>query len=289
MRQFFLLAALAVSLSLARPAPVPREPPSLTLSPRVVDGLQIALFLENAEASYLKSASSTMVAKRSALEAVMKQDEVHRQALRGILAAAGTRPILPCNTTFTAYNETSLLRVGNILSAARAGAALDLLMSLPSADFGLAPGVAAMAAGEARHQQVLGAAPFDAVMPASWAVNVVRRLSHQACPTFSGLPNAPRLDGSVSRLDNRPMVRFHWKSADLERRAAVEPLFLSWLGRPGGPAHTPLRLLTENSGEWDMPGGMGSLVFVALTTQAQFTTYEDLAKYTLAGPAVLSV
>lgn len=156
-----------------------------------------------------------------------------------------------------------------------------------------------MAAAEARHQNALSTdvwgcpdnQPFDASIPAPWAFNVVRHLViPDSCSALPPVPAIPPLKGHITSDGTGAVLTLNWQASDLASSGiSVEPLFVSWLGRPGGPVHTPLRLNNETSGEWAVPEGVRGAAFVALTTQAQFTTYAELGRQVVAGPVVVTV
>lgn len=156
-----------------------------------------------------------------------------------------------------------------------------------------------MAAAEARHHNTLSTEvwkdpemrPFDASMPASWAFNIVRHfVIPDSCTMLPPVSVTPTLKGHVTIDGATPVIKLEWQASDLTSRGiTVEPLFISWLSRPGGPVHTPMRLNNVTSGEWGVPKGVLGTTFVALTTQAQFTTYEELRKQVVAGPAVVTI
>lgn len=224
---------------------------------------------------------------------------MHRQALHGILTAAGTKPGPVCKFLFSNLNGSTLTGAGQSLSAAKTGSSLDLLINLPLEDAVLAPGLAEMAAAEARHQNILSTEvwkeaavrPFDSSMPATWAFNLVRHfVMPDSCSLLPSVSALPQLNGHVSSEDARYVARLSWKASELASQGiTVQPLFLSWLSRPGGPIHTPMRLNNEHSGEWSVPEGVRGVAFIAITIQAQFTTYEELSRHIVAGPAMVTV
>ncbi|KAB2099716.1 hypothetical protein AG0111_0g12045 [Alternaria gaisen] len=65
-------------------------------------------------------------------------------------------------------------------------------------------------------------------------------------------------------------------------------LLAGWVNQANKPVYTPLTNTSRGKGTAKVPQGLSGITFVAITTE-QFTDVDDLARGTIAGPAVVVV
>ncbi|KAK8073340.1 hypothetical protein PG994_004239 [Apiospora phragmitis] len=199
----------------------------LSLLPTTVTYLQLALFLENLEAEFFRSAVSNLtdqdarhgasfhqtvqaaatvrhklVPSMPAPLTTPKQEVAHQQALVNILGAAGAAAVPPCRYVFPSTNTDEFSSVGKTLSVVGAGATVGLAGALSATNPELVPGIASIAATEARHAALFevanGAAPnpaaFETPIPGPWAFNLALGLAVPGtCPVLPPMPILPKL------------------------------------------------------------------------------------------------
>ncbi|KAK8121462.1 hypothetical protein PG999_005582 [Apiospora kogelbergensis] len=279
----------------------------LNLLPSTVTHLQLALFLENLEAEFFRSAVSNLTDQdarhgasfRQTVQAAAMQEVAHQQALANILGAAGAAAVPPCRYVFPSTNTDEFLSVGKTLSVIGAGATVGLVGPLSATNPELVQGIASIAATEARHAALFDvandAAPnptaFETPIPGTWAFNLALglavpgtcpllpphgHLAQTRCIPPGGGPDAP--------------TRFTWDAAQEPFKAqSAEPLYVAWVNQMRPPIYTPLGISAPGSGDAKAPEGLQGAVVVVLTAQNRLERLEELAAATLAGPVVLVV
>ncbi|KAK1838446.1 twin-arginine translocation pathway signal [Colletotrichum chrysophilum] len=288
----------------------------LTISAPAARSLQLALFIKNAEVDFFRRLSSTVETTSppnitgADLESISTQDQIQRDALRRILDAAGEDPVQPCTYSPPPGDWAASVSAGSRLKSIGASANLGIAESIAATDATLLPGVLAMAATEARHDAVMAAADgkpasptaFDTAIPEEWAFNLaLGSVVPGTCPSLPALPVVPGLLAQLGGVGGGGgsggsgggggvTCSFSW---DPEQAAASiespKPLFIAWVNQLAAPVYTSLAATSPGNGTASPPGGMAGSVFAVLTSQDEAATVAELAGYTLAGPAYLSV
>ncbi|KFX94961.1 hypothetical protein O988_06068 [Pseudogymnoascus sp. VKM F-3808] len=281
---------------------------ALYLSPGTVAGLQLALYLENLEVNFFRSASVNITSGDAAqgisnatLDAisVAAQEQVHQKTLQNILLAAGSSIIPECQYVFPSRNTSEFLSLGRSLSSVGVSAILGLAETVAILDSSLVSGIASIAATEARHDaffnvangQLPNPAPFDTPISSTWAYNLALKFIVPAsCPVELPITILPTLSTQVILPSNQTSMTFSW---DPKQEPVIQEkgknLFIGWVNQLGSPIYTPLKSIGNGTGTATVPPGLKGVIYTALTTQNTLMSVDDLTEATLAGPAIILV
>ncbi|KAI1315999.1 ferritin-like domain-containing protein [Xylariaceae sp. FL0255] len=280
---------------------------TLNLLPESISSLQLALFLENLEIAFARSAAANLTATdtefgdnfNESIANIVTQEVGHQTALQNILLAAGEDLVAPCRYEFPSRNTSEFVELACSLSIVAVGAGLTIVADLPDEDKGLATGLASIVATEARHntffESTVGnetnSVPFETPIPEAWALNLALGfVVPGSCPVIPPFPILPSLTANMELTQGTRQVSFTWDPAQEPMRIeSNKALFAAWLHELDPPTYTALNRTSTSSGTASFPEGIEGTVLVALTAQDHFQSMDELSASTLAGPAVLFV
>ncbi|KAM3066450.1 hypothetical protein ACMFMG_012036 [Clarireedia jacksonii] len=282
---------------------------TLYLSPSTIAGLQLALYLENLEVNFFRSASANITgadnadgisnATLNAIREATLQEQVHQTTLQNILVAAGAAVIPECEYVFPSRNTSEFLSLGRSLSSVGVGAILALAESVAILDSNLVSGLASIAATEARHDSFFNVAngklpnpaPFDTPISSTWAYNLALQFIVPAsCPLELPIPILPILSTQMTLKGNPKSMTFSWDPTQKPvTQENGKELFIGWVNQLGSPVFTLLKSSGNGTGTTSIPSGLKGVVYTALTTQDTLMTIDELTAATLAGPAIILV
>ncbi|KAH8798349.1 ferritin-like domain-containing protein, partial [Xylogone sp. PMI_703] len=238
-----------------------------------IQGLQLALYLENLEVNLFRSAEANITnddiadgISKMTLEAIKDaamQEQVHQTTLQNLLVAAGAPVVPECRYLFPSRNTTEFLSLGRGLSSVGVSATLALVQSIADLDPVLTAGIASIATTEARHDSFFNAAnsrvpnpaPFDTPISPTWAYNLALKFVVQAsCPTDLPFPILPILTAPEAIRANQTHMRFSWDPA--QRPITQEHgrnLFIGWVNQLGPPIYTSLSSTGNGTGITSIP------------------------------------
>jgi hypothetical protein len=199
----------------------------------------------------------------------------------------------------TPKHPSSCWSLGRSLSSVGVGAILALAETVAILDSNLVPGIASIAATEARHDAFFNVAngqlpnptPFDTPISSTWAYNLASEFIVPAsCPVELPITILPTLSTQATLRSNQTSMTFSW---DPTQKPVTQEngknLFIGWVNQLGPPVYTPLKSIGNGTGTATVPSGLKGVVYTALTTQNTLMSVDDLTGATLAGPAIILV
>jgi hypothetical protein len=214
--------------------------------------------------------------------------------------------IPPCNYSFPVSSTKEFFQAADLLESVGISAVIGLSQRLAVTDPSLASLVSSIITIEARHDaffrgtqgKLPNPSPFDTGISDIWAYNLALSfIVPGSCPVELPIPVLPRL--TVAQATTAPyanktanstaLQEFTWDSTQLPYVVEGDKqLFAGWVNQVRMPVYTPLTMTTSGKGTARIPDGLSGIVYVGVTTE-QYTSANDLALGTIAGPAITIV
>jgi Ferritin-like domain len=230
-----------------------------------------------------------------------QQEQVHLETLGAVLDHYGAPSIPPCVYSFPVTSPDTFWQTAGIISAAGVSAVIGVAERVAGTDPGLARVLSSIATVEGRHdaafRQVQGATPnptpFDTGSTELWAYSLALSLTVPgSCPVKLPIPTISPLDIERKQSilpDNSTATTLNltWDPTDdAFKLESGKPLLVGWINQLDMPQYTDLSISTDGKGTTELPLGTTGVSLAVLTTE-QFETVGDLARGTMAGPAVV--
>lgn len=212
--------------------------------------------------------------------------------------------IPPCNYSFPVTTPQQFFALGNIITPTNFGSIIGLESEIASSDPQTILSSTSILATEVRHESFLRStnnevpnpAPFDTGIPPSWAYHIgLQYIVLGSCPvevdlpTYPALYPEPNLGPQFAAPTPPTTLSLTWDAnQNWVQREGSKPLYVAWLNLVNQPQYTDLKRTGADSGTTNVPKGLESNAYVALTSD-QPNNLIDLAGATLAGPLVVPI
>ncbi|KAI9805237.1 MAG: hypothetical protein M1833_005690 [Piccolia ochrophora] len=294
---------------------VPNAPLPPSLSPSVVQGFQLANFLENLEENFYTAGFKNLTRDDfgtkevpsmtpEIIARIAAQETVHVAIFETGLRAFNHPTIPPCKYAFPVTNAKEFLALSNIIGSVGISAVNALSQIAAESDPLLITLLSGVITVESRHDaffrltdgEVPNPSPVDTPLTPQWAYNLALPfVIPGSCPKFLPIPTLPALSvlppGRPSFAPEKEprSLNFGWDPSKLQGVEANQPLYIGWVNQANKPVYTSVKVTGAGLGSADVPKGLTGIAYAVLTDKNDLVELAALNNATLAGPAVVPV
>jgi hypothetical protein len=213
------------------------------------------------------------------------------------------QPVPPCSYSFPVSTTKEFFQVAELIGSISIGATIGLSERVAFTDPVIVKLISSILSVESRQNAyfrfIQGKSPnpssFDTMIDDIWAYHLAHSfIVPGSCPIEVAVPTLPRLDvvkatsaPYLNITNNTALHEFTWDPKQTPFIAEEgKELLVGWVNQVNIPLYTPLTTTTTGKGTARPPQGMNGAVLAVITNQ-QYTTINDLVLGTMAGPIVL--